>query len=54
MQSLAQTPAKKVVLLLLGLVWFGLVWFGLVWFGLVWFFESGFLCIALAVQELTL
>jgi hypothetical protein len=29
--------------------WFGLVWFGLVWFGLVWFFETGFLCIALAV-----
>jgi hypothetical protein len=37
-----------------GLVWFGLVWFGLVWFGLVWFFETGFLCIALAVLELTL
>jgi hypothetical protein len=34
---------------------FGLVWFGLVWFGLVWFgFKSGFLCIALAVLELTL
>ena len=26
-------------------------WFGLVWFG---FFETGFLCIALAVLELTL
>jgi hypothetical protein len=38
------------------LVWFGLVWFGLVWFGLVWFwfFETGFLCVALAVLELTL
>jgi hypothetical protein len=36
-----------------GLVWFGLVWFGLVWFGLVWFFETGFLCVALAVLELT-
>jgi hypothetical protein len=35
-------------------VWFGLVWFGLVWFGLVWFFETGFLCIALAVLEHTL
>jgi hypothetical protein len=32
-------------------VWFGLVWFGLVWF---WFFETGFLCVALAVLELTL
>jgi hypothetical protein len=28
--------------------------FGLVWFGLVWFFETGFLCVALAVLELTL
>jgi hypothetical protein len=37
-----------------GLVWFGLVWFGLVWFGLVWFFKTGFLCVALAVLELTL
>ena len=37
-----------------GLVWFGLVWFGLVWFGLVWFFETGYLCVALAVLELTL
>jgi hypothetical protein len=37
-----------------GLVWFGLVWFGLVWFGLVWFSETGFLCVALAVLELTL
>jgi hypothetical protein len=45
-----------------GLVWFGLVWFGLVWFGFVLFcfvlfcfvFETGFLCIALAVLELTL
>jgi hypothetical protein len=36
------------------IVWFGLVWFGLVWFGLVWFFETGFLCKALAVLELTL
>jgi hypothetical protein len=27
--------------------------FGLVWFGF-WFFETGFLCIALAVLELTL
>jgi hypothetical protein len=32
----------------------GLVWFGLVWFSLVWFFETGFLCVALAVLELTL
>jgi hypothetical protein len=39
---------------LLVLVWFGLVWFGLIWFGLVWFFDTGFLCIALAVLELTL
>jgi hypothetical protein len=38
-----------------------LLWFGLVWFGLVWFFflgggafETGFLCVALAVLELTL
>jgi hypothetical protein len=31
-----------------------LVWFGLVWFGLVWFFETGVLCVALAVLELTL
>jgi hypothetical protein len=30
---------------------FGLVWFGLVWFG---FSETGFLCVALAVLELTL
>jgi hypothetical protein len=37
-----------------GLVWFGLVWFGLVWFGLVWFSKTGFVCIALAVLELTL
>jgi hypothetical protein len=45
-----------------GLVWFGLVWFGLVWFGLVWFgfallcfvFKTGFLCVALAILELTL
>ena len=28
--------------------------FCLVWFGLVWFFETGFLCVALAVLELTL
>jgi hypothetical protein len=28
-----------------------LVWFGLVWF---WFFETGFLCVALAVLELSL
>jgi hypothetical protein len=41
-------------LFLFCLVWFGLVWFGLVWFGLVWFFETGFLCIVLAVLELTL
>jgi hypothetical protein len=27
---------------------------GLVWFGLVWFFETGFLCVALAILELTL
>jgi hypothetical protein len=27
--------------------------FGLVWFGF-WFFETGFLCVALAVLELTL
>jgi hypothetical protein len=33
------------------LFWFGLDWFGLVWF---WFFETGFLCVALAVLELTL
>jgi hypothetical protein len=26
----------------------------LFWFGLVWFFKTGFLCIALAVLELTL
>jgi hypothetical protein len=26
----------------------------LVWFGLVWFFDTGFLCVALAVLELTL
>jgi hypothetical protein len=39
---------------LMSLVWFGLVWFGLVWFGLVWFFEAGFLCVVLAVLELTL
>jgi hypothetical protein len=32
---------------------FVLFWFGLVWFGF-WFFETGFLCIALAVLELTL
>jgi hypothetical protein len=31
-----------------------LVWFGLVWFGFSWFFETGFLCIALTVLELTL
>jgi len=31
-----------------------LVWFGLVWFSLVWFFETGFLCVALTVLELTL
>jgi hypothetical protein len=36
---------------LVGLVWFGLVWFGLVWFV---FFEAGFLCITLAIPELTL
>jgi hypothetical protein len=48
------------------LVWFGLVWFGLVWFGFCFvfvvvllcfcfcFFETGFLCVALAVLELTL
>ena len=29
-------------------------WFGLVWFGLIWFFETGFLCIALAILELIL
>jgi hypothetical protein len=29
-------------------------WFVCFWFGLVWFFETGFLCIALAVLELTL
>jgi hypothetical protein len=34
-----------------GLVWFGLVWFGLVWFGLVWLFETGFLCVAMAVLK---
>jgi hypothetical protein len=39
---------------LVWLVWFGLVWFGLVWFGLVWFFVTGYLCVALAVLELTL
>jgi hypothetical protein len=33
-------------------VW--LVGWLVVWFGLVWFFETGFLCIALAVLELTL
>jgi hypothetical protein len=32
-------------------VWF--FWF-VCFFGLVWFFETGFLCIALAVLELTL
>jgi hypothetical protein len=61
--SLSLSPLRsKLCLLFLfvclfGLVWFGLVWFGLVWFGLVWFglvFETGFLCIALAVLELTL
>jgi len=30
---------------------FGLVWFGLVWFG---FFETGFLCVVVAVIELQL
>jgi hypothetical protein len=45
---------------LFGLVWFGLVWFGLVWFVcfvlfvLFCFSETGFLCVALAVLELTL
>jgi hypothetical protein len=37
-----------------GLVWFGLVCFALLCFALLWFFETGFLCIALAVLELTL
>ena len=36
------------------LVWSGLVWSGLVWFGSVLFFETGFLCVALAVLELAL
>jgi hypothetical protein len=45
---------KQILFFWFGLVWFGLVWFGLVWFGLVWFFETGFLCVALAVLELTL
>ena len=40
-----------VVVVLLCLCLF--VCFGLFWFGF-WFFETGFLCIALAVLELTL
>jgi hypothetical protein len=35
--------------------WFFVRLFVLVWFGLVfWFFKTGFLCVALAVMELTL
>jgi hypothetical protein len=30
------------------------VWDLLLWFGLVWFFKAGFLCVALAVLEITL
>jgi hypothetical protein len=29
-------------------------WFGLVWFVCLFLFETGFLCVALAVLELTL
>jgi hypothetical protein len=36
------------------LVWFGLVWFGFLFVCLFCFFETGFLCVALAVLELTL
>jgi hypothetical protein len=30
------------------------LFFGVFWFGLVWFFKTGFLCVGLAVLELTL
>jgi hypothetical protein len=53
-QAESRWGEKHSLLVWFGLVWFGLVWFGLVWFGLVWFFETGFLCVALAVLELTL
>jgi hypothetical protein len=44
-------PLKKIFVMMGFFLLF--VWFGLVWFGF-WFSETGFLCVALAVLELTL